>query len=162
MMPVPPAQYTQVDTPAIQHAYALDVRTGKSLWDVALETGKLPWRNEAAIPLLLGGTVYFGSAIVPMMHALDAKSGHVLWATKVRAPVKGGVVSTNGHLYFGDLKGYLWSLDAKTGKIVGTKKMRSGFNVGSPIIVGKTLVIGSRTGSLYAVPLADIDKGNDA
>lgn len=161
VMPVPPATYTQVDTDAIQHAYAVDVHTGKKLWDVALESGKLPWRNEGAIPLLMNGVVYFGSAIAPYMHALDAKSGQTLWKTKVRGPVKGGIASTGGRLYFGDLKGYLWSLDAKTGKVIGTKKMRSGFNVGSPIIVGKTLVVGSRTGSVYAVQLADIDASSD-
>ncbi len=162
MMPKPPATYTSVDQPAIQHAYALDVRTGAKLWDVALEQGILPWRNEGAIPMMLDGVVYFGSAVAPYMHALDARSGKTVWETKVSSPVKGGIVSTNGHVYFGDLKGYLWSLDAKTGKVVGSKKMRSGFNVGSPIIVGKTLIVGSRTGSLYAVPLADIDSARDS
>jgi hypothetical protein len=39
--------------------------------------------------------------------------------------------------------------------------MRSGFNVGSPIIVGQTLIIGSRTGSVYAIPLQDIDNSHD-
>lgn len=162
VMPKPPATYTAVDAPAIQHAYGLDVQTGKKLWDVRLEAGILPWRNEGAIPMMTGGVVYFGSAVSPYMHALDPKTGRTIWETKVHAPVKGGIVSTNGHIYFGDLKGYLWSLDAKTGKVVGAKKMRSGFNVGSPIIVGKTLIVGSRTGSLYAVPLADIDSGKDA
>jgi outer membrane protein assembly factor BamB len=162
VMPKPPATYTSVDSPAIQHAYALDVRTGAKLWDVTLQGGTLPWRNEGAIPMMVNGIVYFGSALAPYMHALDARTGRTIWETKVRAPVKGGIVSTNGRVYFGDLKGYLWSLDAKTGKIIGTKKMRSGFNVGSPIIVGKTLIVGSRTGSLYAVPLADIDSGKDS
>lgn len=161
VMPVPPATYTQVDTPAVAHAYALDVRNGKKVWDVALESGKLPWRNEGAIPMLMDGVVYFGSALAPYMHALDAKTGQTLWRTKVNAPVKGGLVSTNGRIYFGDLKGYLWSLDAKTGKVVGTKKMRSGFNVGSPVIVGETLIIGSRTGSVYAVQVSDIDGSKD-
>ncbi|MBV8637003.1 MAG: PQQ-binding-like beta-propeller repeat protein [Candidatus Eremiobacteraeota bacterium] len=162
VMPKPPATYTSVDSQAIQHAYALDVRTGKKLWDVTLEGGILPWRNEGAIPMLMDGVVYFGSSVSPYMHALDAKTGRTIWEAKVHAPVKGGLVSTNGRVYFGDLKGYLWSLDAKTGKVVGVKKMRSGFNVGSPIVVGKTLIVGSRTGSLYAVPLADIDSGKDS
>ncbi len=162
VMPKPPATYTSVDSPAIQHAYALDVRTGAKLWDVTLQGGTLPWRNEGAIPMMLDGVVYFGSAISPYMHALDAKTGRTIWEVKVHAPVKGGLVSTNGRIYFGDLKGYLWSFDAKTGREVGCKKMRSGFNVGSPIIVGKTLIVGSRTGSIYAVPLADIDSGKDS
>lgn len=161
VMPPAGAKYTQVGSPAVQHAYALNVSDGKKLWDVALESGILPQRNESAIPLLLDGVVYFGSALTPTMHALDAKTGRLLWKTSVHAPVKGGIVATNGRIYFGDLKGYLWSLDAKSGKVIGCKKMRSGFNVGSPIVVGSTLVIGSRTGSVYAVRLSDIDSSHD-
>lgn len=161
VMPKPPDTYTLAYHRAVQHAYALDASTGAKLWDVALEDGQLPPRNEGAIPLLLDGVVYFGSAIAPYMHALDAKTGRTIWKTKVGGPVKGGIVLKDGRLYFGDLARYLWSLDAKTGKVIGAKRMGSGINVGSPIIVGKTLVVGSRTGSLYAVRLSDIDAGKD-
>lgn len=161
MMPVPPAHYTIATMPAIEHAYALDAKTGAKLWDVELERGTLPPRNEAAIPLYANGTVYLGSAIAPYMHALDAKTGTVLWKCKVHGPVKGGLVLVGGDLYFGDLRGYLWSVDAKTGAVIGDEKMPSGFNVGSPIAVGKTLIIGSRTGSVYALPLDEIRTHHD-
>jgi outer membrane protein assembly factor BamB len=153
--------YTNVGAPAVQHAYALDLRNGSKLWDVALQSGVLPPRNEAAVPLVDGGLVYFGSALAPYMHALDASSGRVAWQTKVRGPVKSGAVVVGNTLYFGDLAGYLWALNARTGAIDGDKKMPSGFNVGSPIAAGETLVIGSRTGSVYAVPLADISSSHD-
>lgn len=161
VMPVPPATYTLPGTPAVERAYALNLTNGEKVWDVALQRGVLPQRNEAAIPLLVGGVAYFGSAIAPYMHAVDVKTGRVLWQTKVRGPVKGGVVSANEHVYFGDLTGHLWSLDQKTGAVVGSKRMNSGFNVGSPIIVGSTLFIGSKTGSVYALPLRDIDNSHD-
>jgi outer membrane protein assembly factor BamB len=153
--------YTAVGSPAVQRAYALDVRTGAKLWDVALQSGTLPPRNEAAIPLVAGGIVYFGSALAPYMHAVDASSGRVVWQRHVRGPVKSGAVVLDGTLYFGDLAGYLWALNAKTGSVVGVKKMPSGFNVGSPIAVGRTLVVGSRTGSVYAIPLAAITAAHD-
>jgi outer membrane protein assembly factor BamB len=153
--------YTAVGSPAVQRAYALDVRTGAKLWDVALQPGTLPARNEAAIPLVSGGLVYFGSALAPYMHAVDAASGRTVWQRRVRGPVKSGSVVLNGTLYFGDLGGYLWALNAKTGSVVGVKKMASGFNVGSPIAVGRTLIVGSRTGSVYAIPLAAIASAHD-
>ena len=153
--------YTTVGNTAVQRAYALDVRTGAKLWDVPLQSGILPPRNEAAIPLLDGGLVYFGSSLAPYMHALDAATGRVVWQTKVRAPVKGGSVLVGGTLYFGDLAGYLWAANARTGAVLGCKKMPSGFNVASPIAVGNTLVIGSRTGSVYALPLDEIRNGRD-
>jgi outer membrane protein assembly factor BamB len=161
VMPLPGATYTNVGSAAVQRAYALDIETGAKLWDVALESGTLPPRNEAAIPLLHEGIEYFGSALTPVMHALDATSGNIVWKTKVRAPVKGGSVLVAGTLYFGDLKGYLWALDARTGAVIGDKKMPSGFNVGSPVAIGQMLIIGSRTGSIYALPLDQIRSSKD-
>ncbi len=160
--PVPPETYTLATTPAVERAYALDVKTGTKRWDVALESGILPPRNEAAIPLLAGGIFYFGSAVAPYMHALDPATGKVLWKWKARGPIKSGLVYQNGIVYFGDFAGYLWALDARTGKLVGDKKMGSGFNVGSPIIAGQTLIIGSRVGTVYAVPIATIRSSHDS
>ncbi len=54
------------------------------------------------------------------------------------------------------------AVDTKTGRAIGDKKMPSGFNVGSPIAVGQTLIVGSRTGSIYAVPLSEIRMHHDA
>lgn len=162
MMPVPPDQYTIATRPATQHMYALDVATGAKRWDINLESGVLAPRNEASIPLLAQNTLFFGNAVAPWMHALDPASGRLLWRSVTRAPVKGGLVYADGAVYFGDLKGYLWALDAKTGAVIGVKKMPSGFNVGSPILVGRTLVIGSRTGTVYAVPIDAIRSSKDS
>lgn len=139
-----------------EHAYALDAKTGALLWDTPLEVGPLPIDNEAAIPVTHAGAVYVGAAAAPWVNALDARTGRVLWRTKVYGPVKGAAVISGGVLYAGDLGGYLWALDAKTGAKRGVKSMPTGFNVGSPIIIGKTLVIGSFTGAIYAVPLEEI------
>jgi outer membrane protein assembly factor BamB len=161
MMPAPGQTYTIAGNKATQRAYALDVKTGAVVWDVPLETGVLPPRNEAAIPLLYDNHVYFGSCVVGFMHALDVTTGHLVWETHVHGVVKGGPVVSGGVLYFGDLGGYIWALDPRTGAVIGDKKMPSGFNVGSPIVVGDTLIIGSRTGTVYALPLDDIRSSHD-
>jgi outer membrane protein assembly factor BamB len=159
--PVLPDQWTVIGDLAVQRAYAVDVRNGAPLWDVALEAGTLPGRNEAAIPLLAGDLLYFGSALVPWMHALDPRSGTVAWETQTHGPVKGGIVDVDGVLYFGDLGGYLWALDARTGRIVGDKDMHAAFNVGSPIVAGQTLIVGSDAGSVFALPLDAIRTARD-
>jgi outer membrane protein assembly factor BamB len=160
--PVLPDQWTVIGDLAVERAYAVDVRTGALLWDVALEGGTLPGRNEAAIPMLSGGLLYLGSAVAPWMHALDARSGMLVWEMPARGAVKGGVVEVDGIVYFGDLGGYLWALDARTGRVVGVKNMRTAFNVGSPIVAGQTLIVGSDSGSVIAVPLAAIRKSHDS
>ncbi len=159
--PVLPDTSTVIGNLTVQRVYALDLASGAPVWDVALESGSLPIRNEAAIPLLAGGMLYLGSALTPWMHALDAKSGMLAWETATHGPVKSGAVAVDGTLYFGDLGGYLWALDAKDGRVIGDKLMHTPFNVGSPIVVGKTLVIGSDTGSVIAIPLADIRASHD-
>ena len=144
-----------------QHAYGVDATTGKRLWDHALETGTRPLRNLAAIPLVVGHTVYFGSSIAPYVHALDTRTGRLRWRARVRGTVKSGIAEKSGILYFGDLAGYLWAVDAPTGRIIGAKNMHTSFNVGSPVIVGNTLVSGTNKGTVIAIPLDVIRDSND-
>jgi outer membrane protein assembly factor BamB len=159
--PVWPDTSTVIGNLTSERVYALRVDDGSVLWDVALESGSLPIRNEAAIPLLADGLLYLGSAISPWMHALDAASGTLVWEMPTRGAVKGGIVEVGGTVYFGDLGGYLWALDAKTGRVIGDKNMHTPFNVGSPIVYGKTLIIGSDSGSLVALPLQAIRSSHD-
>jgi polyvinyl alcohol dehydrogenase (cytochrome) len=85
----------------------------------------------------------------------------VVWETPTHGPVKGGLVDVDGIVYFGDYGGYLWALDAKTGSVVGDKQMHTAFNVGSPLVVGRTLIIGSDSGSVIAIPLEEIRGSRD-
>jgi outer membrane protein assembly factor BamB len=160
--PVPPDTSTVIGDLTSQRAYAIDLSSGKLDWDVALEKGTLPERNEGAIPLLADGVLYLGSALGPWMHALDTTSGALVWEMRTHGPVKGGIVDVAGIVYFGDLGGYLWALDAKTGHVVGDKFMRTQFNVGSPMVDGQTLIIGSNSGAIIAVPLQDIRTSHDS
>jgi len=159
--PVLPDQWTVIGDLAVERVYAVNVHNGAPLWDVALEGGTLPGRNEAAIPLLSGGMLYLGSSLGPWMHALDPKSGMLVWETPTHGAVKGGAVAVDGTVYFGDYGGYLWALDGKTGRVIGVKNMHTAFNVGSPIVAGQTLIIGSDTGSVIAVPLQAIRSSHD-
>jgi outer membrane protein assembly factor BamB len=159
--PVLPDKFTVIGDLTIERVYALDATNGGSVWDVALEAGMLGIRNEAAIPLIGGGKLYLGSALTPWMHALDPATGMLQWETAVRGVVKGGIVDVDDVLYFGDYAGYLWALDAKTGRVIGDKQMHTAFNVGSPIAVGRTLIIGSDTGAVIAVPLQAIRNAHD-
>jgi outer membrane protein assembly factor BamB len=161
VVPVPPDTGTQVGRPAMQRIFAIDVGTGAKLWDVEAERGTLGPRNEAAIPLFTNGVVVAGSALVGVVHGLDAATGRTLWTLKTRGPVKGGAVAVDGTVYFGDFGGYLWAVDAQTGQVVGDRSTDTRFNVGSPIVYGKTLIDGSDTGAIVAMPLQTIRDSHD-
>lgn len=155
--------YTNVNVgnPGQMHTYAVAAADGHLLWDVPLETGTVPMWNEASIPVVSRGIVFVGSAVAPFMHALDASDGQLLWRTQVRGTVKGSVACDRDVIYFGDLAGYLWALDRADGHVVGVKNMHTSFNVGSPVIDGRTLVIGTSNGEVLALPLAEIRSSND-
>jgi len=146
---------------ATHHVYALRASDGALVWDRALERGDTPPRNEAAIPIVVDGVVYDGSAVGTYMHALDAKTGRVLWTRQTKGEVKGAPVLVDRTLYFGDLHGYLWALDAKSGAVRGALRTGVRFNVGSAVAVGQSLVIGSIEGIVVMLPLAEIAGAKD-
>jgi outer membrane protein assembly factor BamB len=148
---------------ARQHVYALDKRTGRMLWDRTLLDAKgiAPAYNESAIPLVYGNRVYIGSAVAPIVTALDVQSGRIIWRAHTAGAVKGGLVARDGIVYFGDLGGYLWAVDATSGRTIGRKQEPVHFNVGSPIILNDSLIDGSREGSVIAVPLRWIRSAHD-
>jgi outer membrane protein assembly factor BamB len=149
-----PHAFVAAGVRARQHVYALDAATGKPRWDTALAvTGVVPAYNESAIPMYAGGTVFDGSAIAPIVSALDARTGRVRWSLRVGGPVKGGFVLHDGKLYFGDLGGRLWAVDPVTGRVLGSVQTDLRFNVGSPIALNGSLVVGSSGGPVIAVPL---------
>ena len=160
-MPAPGAQRAHVGQPAVEHVFAVDIGSGKLLWDVPVATGELPQWNEAAIPLVYKRIVYVGSSISPRVQALDPVTGRILWQRTVNGAVKGGICGNDGVLYLGDYAGYLWAINAQTGAVVGEKNMHTIFNVGSPLIAGETLVVGTKTGEVLAVPLNEILTAHD-
>lgn len=141
---------------AREHVYALAARSGRLLWDTLLPnaTGSVPKYNEAAIPLVYAGRLFVGSAVAPTVSAL-ALDGRVVWQLHVGGAVKGGIAAYDETLYFGDESGKLWAVNASDGRPIGSVATDMHFNVGSPIIVNGTLVIGSRSDTV-ALPLADI------
>ena len=161
VMPPDGERDVQIGHDGVQRAYAVDLASGTIAWDVAYAWGTIPKWNEAAVPTVVQSTVYMGSSLASSVFALDAENGRTLWQTTVRGPVKGAIVEQRGVLYCGDLAGYLWALDARTGRVIGSKNANVPFNVGSPLIVGRTLVIGSNSGALLAVPLVQIRTAHD-
>ena len=161
LYPLPGQPYVKAGTIGESRAYALDARTGASIWDVHLDTGLIPYRNQAAIPLVDRGTLYLGSSIAKAMHAIDIATGRLVWRKQVSGPVKGGIVAVGGIIYFGDFSGRLWALREADGSTVGVINVGTPFNVSSPIVVGRTLVIGSLTGRILALPLSAFQGSHD-
>ncbi|HYH40226.1 MAG TPA: PQQ-dependent methanol/ethanol family dehydrogenase, partial [Azospirillum sp.] len=68
---------------------------------------------------------------IGVMHAIDPKSGKIVWEAKNNAPLWGGVMTTAGNLvFYGTPEGYLKAVDARTGKELW--KFQTGSGVVAP------------------------------
>jgi polyvinyl alcohol dehydrogenase (cytochrome) len=79
-----------------------------------------------AAPSVLNGTLFVGSAS-GLIQALDASTGCVHWTFQADGPVRGAILpvqtGSSYSLLFGDLLGWGYSLDAKTGRLLWKKRV---------------------------------------
>ena len=72
-----------------------------------------------AAPTIVNGTLFTGSA-GGLVQALDAKTGCLHWTFQASGPVRAAILPVKSGasyaLIFGDLNGWVYSLDAKSGK----------------------------------------------
>ncbi|MBX7222234.1 MAG: PQQ-binding-like beta-propeller repeat protein [Blastocatellia bacterium] len=143
---------------------ALEPATGKTLWRMlfwgsAVESSPVPAGD---------GLFYIGSSDLRRVSLIDSKDGRVLWRTDVygwswprplvtEKYVIAGAIGVEPYVirHFGSLS----ALDRKTGKIAWRWPMpewpgsfTNGF-AATPVVEGKTIVVGGLDGTLYAFPL---------
>lgn len=129
--------------------YALDPKSGKVLWQTGDLGGAL-----VGNPVLGADGILFVGTLGNKMIAIDTKAGgKVVWELPVNGWIFSAPVLKDAKLYFGDLEGYFYVVDAPTGKIIwqiqpDTSKDRA--IVGTPLVLGDTLYFGTKAGNLYA------------
>ncbi len=134
---------------------AIDQRTGRTRWTYTGEPG--PYTFPASNERQIAGTVSDGALYQPIGNAsrviaFDARSGKVRWSLRTWANVKMSPVVSEGRVYFGDVSGVLYNVDARTGRVIHTLSFMQAFSTSPPVIVGQTLFIAD--GSLVvAMPL---------
>lgn len=100
-----------------------------------VSTLKLKWAfgfsedvTAFAAPTILDGVLYVGSAS-GVIHAMDARSGCLLWIFQANGPVRSAIRAVeNGSgrsLLFGDQIGWFYSLDSRTGRLLWKKRIDS-------------------------------------
>ncbi|MET0349819.1 MAG: PQQ-binding-like beta-propeller repeat protein, partial [Rhizobacter sp.] len=124
-------------------------------------------RGQEAQALVHEGVIYV-TASYSRLYALDAKTGHQLWAYEHRLPddirpccdvVNRGPAIYGDKIYFGTLDARLVALDKKTGAVVWNQKFgdhKVGYTMtGAPFIVrekgGRVLVVHGSSGDEFGV-----------
>jgi outer membrane protein assembly factor BamB len=123
---------------------AIDERTGQTRWTYESEPG--PYTFPATNERQIAGTVVDGVLYQPIgnasrMIAFEASSGKILWNLRTWANVKMSPVVAQGRLYFGDISGILYAVDAKDGTVIHTSSFLQPFSSAPPLIVGDTIFV---------------------
>jgi outer membrane protein assembly factor BamB len=93
------------------YAYAVEAATGKQVWKFSTDGS---WVNNSMA--VHEGRAYFGTSVPGIVHAVDAKTGKVLFDLPAGSPVFASMTIANGVLYMGNFAGKLTAIDLKTQK----------------------------------------------
>lgn len=117
-------------TPAWKYAAPAAPKTGQTdPGERVIEGHDLESRvdfDDALHVALAQGKAYFGSSVDHQMRCVDLKSGKVLWRFYTGGPIRLAPTYDNSKIYFGSDDGFVYCLDAATGKEVW--KLRAGLN----------------------------------
>jgi eukaryotic-like serine/threonine-protein kinase len=92
-------------------AYAIEAATGKQVWKFSTSGS---WVNNSMV--VHDGKAYFGTSIPGFMHAVDAKTGKVVFDLPTGTPVFASMALAGDTLYLGNFGGKLTAIDLKTQK----------------------------------------------
>lgn len=143
--------------------YSLDAHSGNKNWHYSSPTDQ--WLLGG--PELIDGTVYLGSSDQYLFHAIDAKSGELIWTTETDGRTWGKPCVKEAQVYIGGNSFFV--LDRVSGEVqkefefpqvheeekFGEYINRNANFHSSPLIYGGMAILGSDDGHLYAIKLAD-------
>jgi eukaryotic-like serine/threonine-protein kinase len=92
-------------------AYAIEATSGKQIWKFSTDGS---WVNNSMV--VHDGKAYFGTSIPGFMHAVDAKTGKVVFDLPTGTPVFASMALAGDTLYLGNFGGKLTAIDLKTQK----------------------------------------------
>ncbi|HEX7390163.1 MAG TPA: PQQ-binding-like beta-propeller repeat protein [Acidiphilium sp.] len=136
---------------------AIDVTSGKILWQVTLGSGKTPPRNKDAVPTVVDTVVYTGSPVTHTEYAIDARTGAVLWNTPLKTGMKAAPTVVGDDIVQPTGSGKIFTLDKRTGKILHVyDQHQGGYGPQNAVVIGNTCFIGTNAGAFQAIPLTKL------
>ena len=127
------------------HLYAFDMQKKEVVWDIEL-SGAIP----GAVALGANGQLYLGSCGSALV-AIDSQSHEFIWKTPIEGWVWDAPVLDADTLYVGDLEGYFHAINTADGSENWDAFQPNGPITGSPLIADNLIVVGTESGTAYAV-----------
>ncbi len=125
-----PALAVSADWPTWRHDVTRSGTSSEELpeelflrWSRELPEPQIAWPNEPRLqfdaanePIVLGTTLFIGSSCDGSLRAFDTESGEARWTFYTEGPIRCAPVAWEDKVYVGSDDGYLYCLDATTGK----------------------------------------------
>ena len=93
-------------------------------------------------------------SVLAFSQSKPIENPQIKWRFKSEAPIRGGLVSDERHVYFGNSEGGVYCVEKETGEQVWHYKT-SGAITSTPALANNYLIVSSRDNSVYALNLAD-------
>lgn len=149
-------------TPAVADGVVYFGSHDGNLYAVDAATGALKWKFQtpgeiSSSPAVAEGTVFLNNDAD--FWALDAASGKPKWTLKTGEPVafahrwdyfQSSPTYVDGAIYFGSADGYIYAVEASTGKVLWKHKTEGRVRT-APAFCEGVLYTGSMDGNLYAL-----------
>jgi outer membrane protein assembly factor BamB len=119
--------------------FKINASTGDKIWDVALSAG--PWDNS--ITADGQGRIFLAIYYDSTMNAYDETNGRLLWTYTLHEGSLSFNAYHNGRVFIADNLGYVYALNAVTGKRLWETKVGDCCDISSPTISGGLLFIGT-------------------
>lgn len=126
-----------------ESVFCVNWRKPEVVWKYRDPKRKMPYRSSAALVknlVLIGGRD-------KLMHALDHKTGELLWSFSTQSRIDSSPVVVGDRVFFGSSDGRVYGLDLK-GEKVWEYEAGGGFS-GSPAVASGRLVIANENGTVY-------------
>ncbi|MBU0685975.1 MAG: PQQ-binding-like beta-propeller repeat protein [Candidatus Thermoplasmatota archaeon] len=133
--------------------YALDERTGDTVWSFGSERGMY---LNARTPIATSAGLVFGSAWYGEVFAVDANDGSEVWRYQTGDFWPSGVAISEGSVYFSTDDGNAFALDEFTGQRLWSCSL-DGEAVSAPMYADGMVYVGTGGGSMYALDSASGD-----
>ncbi len=159
---VPPLTLRGTSTPVITEGVvvtgfdggkmaALDVRTGKLIWETRVATARGRSELERMVdidsePIVVDGTVYIAT-FQGHIAAIELDSGRIVWSRDLSSHAGFGADQRN--IYITDEDSHIWALDRSSGATLWKQEDLHVRAATAPGVIGEHIVVGDGQGYLH-------------
>ncbi|MGD2162421.1 MAG: PQQ-binding-like beta-propeller repeat protein [Anaerolineales bacterium] len=137
---------------AIGRLYALDLTTGRPVWDEPFQAEHAIW----SAPIVQDDQVFVGG-LDHYVYSLSLETGRVNWSTDLGSAISDSPTLTDGLLLSGNFGGTLSALDVKTGRVQWQFQADDSI-WGSPAVQDGVAYFGDVAGEAHAI---DVETGQE-